>query len=162
MTTVGTGKHTYRLVQDWARLPQGEDFGVVSAVATDSEDRVYVFQRKDPPVLVFDREGNYLSSWGIGAITNPHGIYIADDVAYLTDRDDSVALKFTLDGKPLQVLGHEVYTRTQGVRTPVTWCPGPPAPSTTPQSWSLLPRETCTSPMATATAVCTASRLTAT
>ena len=118
MTTVGTGKHTYRLVQDWARLPEGEDFGVVSAVATDSEDRVYVFQRKDPPVLVFDREGNYLSSWGIGAITNPHGIYIADDVAYLTDRDDSVALKFTLDGKPLQVLGQRGVHSDTGCENP--------------------------------------------
>jgi hypothetical protein len=29
-------------------------------VATDSQDRIYVFQRKDPPVVVFDREGKYL------------------------------------------------------------------------------------------------------
>ncbi len=106
MTTVGTGKHSYTLVQDWAKLPQGEEFGVVSAIATDSQDRVYAFQRKDPPVLVFDRDGGYLNSWGSGVITDPHGIYIADDIVYVTDRSDSVALRFTLEGKPLQVLGN--------------------------------------------------------
>src|SRR5262245_38745506 len=55
--------------------------------------------------MVFDRDGTYLSCWGIGAFANPHGIYIANDIAYLTDREDSVCLTYTLDGKPLQVLG---------------------------------------------------------
>ena len=32
-------------------------------------------------------------------------IYRPDDIVYVTDRDDHVALKFTLDGKPLLVLG---------------------------------------------------------
>src|SRR5712692_7903650 len=68
MTVVGTGKYTYRLTENWATLPPGETFGNVSAVATDSQDRVYVFQRKDPPVLIFDRDGAYLRCWGIGAL----------------------------------------------------------------------------------------------
>ena len=105
MTTVGTGKYSYRLEQDWAKLPPGEEFGTVSAVATDSQDRVYVFQRKDPPVVVFDREGNFLSSWGNGNFENPHGIFIADDIIYLTDREGSVAMKYTLEGQPLQIIG---------------------------------------------------------
>ena len=105
MSTVGTGTYTFRLIENWAKLAPGETFGNVSAVATDSHDRVYVFQRKDPPVVVFDRDGAYLHCWGIGAITDPHGLFIADDVVYLTDRADSVCLTYTLDGKPLQVLG---------------------------------------------------------
>ena len=105
MAIVGAGRYRYQLVEHWGRLPAGQTFGNVSAVATDSLDRVYVFQRKDPPVLVFDREGGYLGGWGIGAFANPHGIYIGNDVVYLTDRDDSVCLTYTLDGKPLQILG---------------------------------------------------------
>ena len=105
MATVGTGKYTYELIENWAKLPPGETFGNTSAVATDSQDRVYVFQRKEPPMLVFDRDGTYLSCWGIGAFANPHGIFIADDIVYLTDREDSVCLTYTLDGKPLQVIG---------------------------------------------------------
>src|SRR5919198_1751281 len=105
MATVGTGKYTYELIENWAKLPPGQTFGNTSAVATDSHDNVYVFQRKEPPILVFDRDGNYLRCWGIGAFANPHGIYIANDIVYLTDREDSVCLTYTLDGKPLQVLG---------------------------------------------------------
>ena len=81
-------------------------FGTVSAVATDSQDRVYAFQRADPPVVIFDREGNYLvGSWGEGRYENPHGIYIADDIVYLTDREGSIAQKCTLDGTPLLTIG---------------------------------------------------------
>jgi DNA-binding beta-propeller fold protein YncE len=105
MTQVGTGKHTYELIPDFFKLPNGESFGLVSRVATDSHDRVYVFQRKDPPVVVFDREGKYLGAWGSGAVTDPHGLKIVDDVVYTTDRTDSVAKSFTLDGKPLLELG---------------------------------------------------------
>ena len=57
MATVGSGKYTYRLIENWAQLPAGQVFGNTSAVATDSQDRVYVFQRKDPPVMVFERNG---------------------------------------------------------------------------------------------------------
>ncbi len=105
MATVGTGKYQYELIENWAKLPPGETFGTTSAVATDSRDRVYVFQRKDPPMMIFDRDGTYLNCWGIGAFADPHGIYIENDIVYLTDRSDSVCLIYTLDGKPLQVLG---------------------------------------------------------
>ena len=74
MTQLGTGKHTYKLERDWAKMPKGEALGVVSRVVTDSQDRVYVFQRKDPPVVVFDRDGNYLGSWGTGAVKEAHGL----------------------------------------------------------------------------------------
>ena len=105
MAQVGTGKYTYELIRDFPQLPPGETFGMVSRVATDSQDRVYVFQRKDPPVVVFDREGKYLGAWGSGEVTDPHGLKIIDDVVYTTDRSDSVAKSFTLDGKVILALG---------------------------------------------------------
>src|SRR5258708_18705035 len=105
MAQVGTGKYTYERSRDCPKLPRGESFGMVSRVATDSQDRVYVFQRKDRPVVVFDREGKYLGAWGSGEVTDPHGLKIIDDVVYTTDRSDSVAKSFTLDGKVLLELG---------------------------------------------------------
>lgn len=105
MTQVGAGKYTYELIPDFPKLPAGESFGLVSRVATDSQDRLYVFQRKDPPVVVFDRGGKYLGSWGSGAIPDPHGMKIVDDVVYITDRTDSVAMTFTLEGKLLWMIG---------------------------------------------------------
>ena len=105
MATVGSGKYTYEYVPNWAQMPAGQEMGTASAVATDSQSRVYIFQRKDPPVLVFDRDGNFLRSWGAGMFDDPHGIFIKDDVAYLTDREGSIAMKATLDGKPLLSIG---------------------------------------------------------
>ena len=105
MTTVGTGKFTYTYIQDWANLPAGQSFGTVSAIATDSQDRVYAFQRAEPPVLVFDRNGNFLNSWGNGNFVDPHGLFIKDDIVYVTDREGSTAMRYTLDGKPLQIIG---------------------------------------------------------
>ena len=113
MTTVGTGKYTYDVIENWGKLPTGDTFGMVSAIATDSKDRVFAFQRKDPPVLIFDRDGNLTDSWGNGSFEFAHGIHIADDVVYVTDRNTSVCIMYTLDGKPIQMLGrHGVHSDT--------------------------------------------------
>ena len=118
MATVGTGRYTYTPVMDWAKLPPGETFAMVSAVATDSQGRVYAFQRKDPPVVVFDQDGEFLTSWGNGAFIFPHGFHIADDVVYVTDRDSSVCIMYTLDGKPVQMLGRHGQHSDTGCENP--------------------------------------------
>ena len=119
MEQLGTGDYKYELLRDWPKMPAGEKMGVVSRVTTDSQDRVYVFQRKDPPVLVFDRNGNYLSRWGIGTVKEAHGLKIVNDIAYTTDRPDSVCVSFTLDGRPLMVLGKRgVHSDTGNVKSP--------------------------------------------
>ena len=42
-------------------------------MTVDAQDRVYCFNRtKDHPVMVFDRDGNFLSSWGAGLFAFPH------------------------------------------------------------------------------------------
>ncbi len=123
MTTVGTGKYTYSVVENWAKLPPGETFAMVSAIATDSQDRVYAFQRKDPPVLIFDRDGNLTDSWGNGSFLFAHGIYIQDDIVYVTDRDSSVCIMYTLDGKPIQMLGRHGRHSDTGCENPGDLCP---------------------------------------
>jgi DNA-binding beta-propeller fold protein YncE len=105
MAQTGSGEYTYELVQDFFKLPAGQPFGLVSRVAADAQDRIYVFQRKDPPVVVFGRDGTYLGAWGSGEVTDPHGLKIIGDTVYTTDRSDSVAKSFTLAGKPLLELG---------------------------------------------------------
>jgi len=63
---VGTGDFKYRIIEDWAKPPNGWSFKEVGAVGVDNKDNVYVFNRGDHPVMVFDREGNFLRSWGEG------------------------------------------------------------------------------------------------
>ena len=57
MVTVGTGQYTYELLDSWGKLPLGQSFGPVSATATDSQDRIYVFQRTDPPFWCWTAKG---------------------------------------------------------------------------------------------------------
>jgi DNA-binding beta-propeller fold protein YncE len=114
-----TGAGNYEVIRDFFKLPAGQSFGMISRVAADAQDRIYVFQRKDPPVVVFDRDGTYLGAWGSGEVTDPHGLKIVGDVVYTTDRSDSVAKSFTLDGKPLLELG------TRGAHSD-TGCEGAP------------------------------------
>ena len=118
MATVGTGRYTYSLIENWAKLPPGETLGMVSAIATDSHDRVYTFQRKAPPVMIFDRDGNVEDSWGNGSFVFAHGFYIEDDVVYVTDRDTSVCIMYTLDGKPIQMLGRHGRHSDTGCENP--------------------------------------------
>jgi NHL repeat len=105
MAQQGAGDRSYEVIRDFFKLPDGEPFGLVSRVAADAQDRIYVFQRKDPPVVVFGRDGTYLGAWGEGEVTDPHGLKIVGDTVYTTDRSDSVAKSFTLAGKPLMELG---------------------------------------------------------
>ena len=105
-TILGTGEFRYRLVSDWARLPDGWDFYEVAAVAVDRKDQVYVFSRSEHPVTVFDRDGNFLRSWGEGIFKRPHGLSLApDDTIFCTDDGDHSVRKCTLEGKVLLTLG---------------------------------------------------------
>lgn len=106
--TIGMGDFVYEYQPDWAQLPEGTTFQSPSAVAVDSIDRVYVFQRRGPPVLVFDRDGKYLAAWPRreGHLEDAHHIYIGpDDGVYLADRDAHQVLKYTTEGELLMALG---------------------------------------------------------
>jgi DNA-binding beta-propeller fold protein YncE len=103
---VGSGEFTYQANTAWCQLPLGWELKEVTAVATDSQDRVLVFNRSEHPVLVFDRDGAFLSSWGEGVFARPHGIHVGpDDAIYCTDDLDHTVRKFSSDGKLLMTLG---------------------------------------------------------
>jgi len=109
MEKISEGKFTYEVVKGWGKLPEGWTFTQVAGVAVDSRDRVYVYNRGEHPVIVFDREGNLLTSWEESALTRGgHGIFIdADDYVYLVDRIMQTVMKFTPEGERLLTLGTE-------------------------------------------------------
>ncbi|HUG13793.1 MAG TPA: peptidyl-alpha-hydroxyglycine alpha-amidating lyase family protein [Thermomicrobiales bacterium] len=105
--TVGGGAFTYAPHEGWGGGPNGHELGLVSDVATDSQDRVYIFNRvPEIAVLVFDREGNFVHSWGQDIFTQPHSIWIdAEDRVYLTDTGDHTVRCCTTDGELLRLWG---------------------------------------------------------
>ncbi len=103
---MGSGRFTYEAQAGWAKLPKGWSFLEVVDVAVDAQDRVYVFTRGEHPLLIFDREGNLLASWGEGLFKRPHGITMGPkETLYLTDDGGHAVYQFTLDGKLLMTLG---------------------------------------------------------
>ena len=88
-TQLGKDEFDYEVSADWGELPDGWKLGDVAAVAIDRADRVYVFHRGTHPLIVFDRHGKFLSSWGDDIFNQPHGLHIgSDDMIYCTDTGD--------------------------------------------------------------------------
>ena len=105
MTTVGNGKYTYEQVENWEKLPEGWELGQ-TAIVTDPEDRVYLFNRGEHPLIVLDRDGNYLASWGEGVLTDAHGMFIDDDQnLYMPVKNSHVVLKYDPKGNLLMTMG---------------------------------------------------------
>jgi len=77
--TVGEGDYRYEQLDSWARVPAGMIMGEVGAVGVDKQDNVYVFNRGDHPMMIFDREGNFLRAWGEGLFPRAHGLHMAPD-----------------------------------------------------------------------------------
>ncbi len=98
----------YRPVPDWAKPPAGLKLGPVSAVATDATDNVFVFHRGRQPVLVFDRDGRFLRSWGDDYLKTPHGLRIdRDGFVWVTDIGNHQVMKFDANGRLLLTLGQK-------------------------------------------------------
>ena len=114
-SVVGDGKYTYQVNQDWARIPEGVEMRA-AAVAVDSQDRVYCFNRSEEhPVMVFASDGSYLRSWGAGQFEFPHAIYVdANDYVWLVDRNRGQIMKFTTDGDLQQTIGARGYRSDSG------------------------------------------------
>lgn len=102
----GAGKYTYEVAVGWGKLPAGWQWGWIPAVACDSQDRVFVYSRSEHPLVVFDREGNFLASWGEGILQDAHGIFIdAEDNVYCTERNTHCVRKFNKQGDLVMTLG---------------------------------------------------------
>ncbi len=119
------------------RLPNNWIMGQAAGVSTDAADNVWVIQRPRsltddekaaglnpprskccvaaPPVLVFDKEGTLVRSWGGPGQgyewpSNEHGIYV-DPKGFVwlagNGDDDGQILKFTQDGKFIMQIGKQ-------------------------------------------------------
>ena len=67
---------------------------------------MHVLTRSQHPVLVFDRRGRFLRSWGDGVFDTTHGLHIGpDDCVYIVDAGDSTVRKFSPTGELLLQLG---------------------------------------------------------
>src|SRR2546426_4607253 len=117
---VSAQDNPYRVVEGWAKLPEGRSWGSTAAVDVDSNDHIWVAERCGTnscagsnlsPILEFDPSGKLLRSFGAGMFVFPHGICVdKEGNVWVTDGDGKdgkghQAFKFSPDGRVLMTLG---------------------------------------------------------
>jgi DNA-binding beta-propeller fold protein YncE len=96
----------YRAVEDWPRLPPGWNFMETAGIAADANNHVYVFHRGPHPIMEFDRDGQFVRSWGDGLFERPHSIRVdAEGNVWTADDVGHTVLKMNRQGKIVMVLG---------------------------------------------------------
>lgn len=105
--TMGSGNLTFQALEEWEKLPEGWSLHECPGVAVDSQDNVYVLTRGEHPIIVFDRDGAFLRSFGEGLFSNrTHGLYIAhDDSVLVADDGIHTIQKFSSTGEKLMEIG---------------------------------------------------------
>ncbi len=102
----GSGEHTYELVEEWAKLPQGWTFTDGAGIAIDDKDKVFILSRSAHPVTIWDRSGKLLGNWGESYFKRAHeATFGPDKNIWCCDDGSHTVTKFTPEGKILQVLG---------------------------------------------------------
>jgi len=106
---IGSGEHTYEVFHDWLTPPSDILFGDTQGVAQDSLGRIYISHTVHPSstkkdaIVVFDRYGKFLSSWGERFAGGGHGLDIRregnEEFLYHCDTAHRQVVKTTLDGK---------------------------------------------------------------
>ena len=99
--------------KQWGRNGTGDsEFRIVHDVAVDSKGRIYVADRENHRVQVFDGEGQLLAKWT--DVGSPWGLYYAarENAVYMCDGYANRVLKLNTEGQILGVLGS--YGKTPG------------------------------------------------
>lgn len=98
----------FRVDRSFRSTAPGVTIGAVSGVATDAEGNLFAFHRGDPahPVVVFDKSGRYVRSFGAGQFPSSHGLRMdAGGNLWATDVVNHTVTKLSPDGKVLLKLG---------------------------------------------------------
>ena len=103
----GENGFLYEYVDGWGKLPDGMNYVECPGVAVDSKDNVFILTRGEHPVIVFDKEGNFLRTFGEGYFSNrTHGLYCAyDDTLLIADDGIHTIQKFSPTGELLMEIG---------------------------------------------------------
>jgi len=106
----------YRVIEHWAKLPEGRVWGQPLAVEIDRDgSSLWVFDRcaakscegsNVAPIQKFDATGRLVVSFGSGLFSWPHGLAAAaDGTVWVADGVKQVVLQFAPDGRVLRTLG---------------------------------------------------------
>jgi hypothetical protein len=112
---LGEGEHQYECIHDWGQLPPSIAYGNTHGVCEDSQGNIYIkhtvhsTSSKDDAVVVFDKDGKFVRSWGAEYKGGAHGLHLSaepdGEYLYLCDQARGIVDKTTLTGE-------KVWTKT--------------------------------------------------
>jgi DNA-binding beta-propeller fold protein YncE len=104
---LGRSGWAYELDPDWGAVPAGIDIVDATAVAVNAGGEVIVLTRGTDPVIVFDREGRFLRSWGRDTgLKRPHGLSLGrDGDLWITDEGSHTVRRHSPEGRLLGEFG---------------------------------------------------------
>lgn len=106
--TTGSGAFTFEALEQWESLPEGMRLIECPGVAVNSRDEVFILTRNpENPILVFNREGDFLRTFGQGTFTDrSHGLAVApDDSLWCADDGTHTITHFSPNGELLLTIG---------------------------------------------------------
>jgi sugar lactone lactonase YvrE len=94
-----------KFIKRWGERGTGPgQFQVAHSIKIDANDNIYVADRENMRIEIFDIEGNYKSEWKFDAMVC--GIYLHDDgFVYFTTGFDGEVAKADMEGKLIGALG---------------------------------------------------------
>ena len=99
---IGTDPFQFEFQDVFLQLPANIKLGYTHGVCVDTDDNVLVFNQSRSAVLLFNRFGEYLRSWGEEFQHGAHGMRLTDEdpteFLYLTDYEHHTVVKTTLRG----------------------------------------------------------------
>ena len=128
---IGSGAHRFAVQHDWLTPPAGLLWGDTHGVVQDAQGRIYVAHTVHPEssiphaVVVFDKDGRFLRSWGEAWRGGAHGLDLraegGTEYLYHCDTNRRLVTKTTLDGTVVWEVGCPI---PSGVYAkPEAWCP---------------------------------------
>jgi len=124
---VGEGEHTFEWVDNWATIPdtpEARQDGRTHGVVVSHDGRVIVFHVSNPAVLIFDRTGKLIDSWG-DRFPGAHGLTLVEEggveFLWLTDFKSGEVSKTTLSGETVLSLPSPDYPGFDNPKYAPTW-----------------------------------------
>jgi hypothetical protein len=81
---IGSGEFTYEVYHDWGELPAGIKYGNTHGVCEDSQGQIYIHHtvhassERHDTMVVFDKHGKFVRSWGAEFEGGAHGLANAE------------------------------------------------------------------------------------
>jgi sugar lactone lactonase YvrE len=99
---------TFHVVQDFLKIPRDMIMAEAVGVAINSKGHIFILNRGNHPMLEFDQEGNFISSFGEGSpiFHIPHSIrFDSQDNLWYVNSGDNLVVEFNKNLRVEQALG---------------------------------------------------------